>query len=143
MYTAAVLRQESTKDLLLAMRSKTNLEEEGFECVTPQGEPLPHHMTINLGKFDSILNDPQILGQPCLQFIDALWFSKEIGACAARVTRAYCDGKEINSINENKHVTICLKPPAKPFHSNKIFENGECIKLDMDLSLLSDIQEVQ
>lgn len=143
MYTAAVLRKESAEDLLLAMRGKTNLEEEGFECVTPQGEPLPHHMTINLGSFDWTLNDPKILGQSCIIYIDSIWFSKEIGACAARVTRAYCDGKEINSINKNKHVTICLKPPAKPFHSNQIFENGESIKLDMDLALLTDIQEVQ
>jgi len=100
-------------------------------------------MTINLGSFDDKINKPEFLGQPTLLFVDSIWHCKTIGACAARVTRAFANGEQINSINENKHITICLKPPAKAFHSNKIFEAGECVKLGMELALMADIQEVQ
>lgn len=143
MYTAAVLRPESVEILLETLREKLDLEEHGFACVTPQGEALPHHMTINLGSFDTTVNKPELLGRSTILFVDSLWFCKTIGACAARVTRAYSDGEEINSINQNKHITICLKPPAKAFHSNKIFEAGECVMLEQQLNLMADIQEVQ
>lgn len=141
MYTAAVLRSEAVEMLLQKMQEKLSLEE--FECMTPQGEPLPHHMTINLGTFDAKINNPEILGHAAVLIIDSLWFCKTIGACAARVIKSYAESEEVNSINVNKHITICLKPPAKAFHSNKIFEAGECVMLDDPLILMADIQEVE
>lgn len=143
MYTAAVLHPKSVEKLLRIMREKLDLEKHGFECLTPQGEPLPHHMTINLGPFDTKVNSPEILGRTAILIIDSLWFCKTIGACAARVTKASVNTQQIKSINANKHVTICLKPPAKPFHSNKIFNTGEIIELEQPIALLANVQEVQ
>lgn len=143
MYTAAVLQPKSVEKLLHVMREKLDLEKHGFECVTPQGEPLPHHMTINLGPFDAKINKPEILGHEAVLIIDSLWFCKTIGACAARVTKAYVKSEQFTSINANKHITICLKPPAKPVDSNKIFETGEFVEIEHLLTLTAHIQEIQ
>ena len=143
MYTAAVLQPESADVLKQAMRDAIDLENRGFECVTPQGEPLPHHMTMNLGPFDSTVNKSELLGKPAILWIDSLWWCETIGACAARVNRAYSEGELINSSHDNKHITICLKPPAKAFHSNKIFDGGKMIILKQPLTLMADIQEVK
>lgn len=143
MYTAAVLRPDSVSELLREFREIADLENQGFVCLTPQGESIPHHMTINLGNFDTTVNNPELLGKPAVLYVDSIWYCKEIGACAAHVKSSYSDGKSINSINEHKHITICLKPPAKAFHSNKIFEKGQCLKLPEDLVLMADIQEVK
>jgi len=140
MYTAAVLRPDSALKLKQIMREKIDLENLGFECKTPQGEPLPHHMTLNLGLFDNTLNDPELLGSEIVLTVDSLWYCEMIGACAAKVI----DSQSAKSINTQKHITICLKPPAKPFQSNKLFEPmTKQIMLDAPLTLEASIQEIQ
>jgi hypothetical protein len=130
MYTAAVLDSESVDLLTTLMRNTLDLEKLGFELQTPQREPLPHHMTINLGRFDHRLNHPDILDERADIYIDSLWWSEEIGVCAARVTEALSHdsfNQPISTINSktSPHITICLKPPAKPVDSNKLFRNGQ------------------
>jgi hypothetical protein len=137
MYTAAVLRPNSVLELLQALRETTDLESRGFVCLTPQGEPLPHHMTINLGTFDDSVNKPELLGKSAILYVDSIWYCDEIGACAAQVCKAYSEGNPVNSINEHKHITICLKPPAKPVYSNKIFDSGKSVKLSKNLVLVA------
>lgn len=144
MYTAAVLRPESVELLTKIMREHRDLESEGFEYKTPSGDPLPHHMTINLGRFDSAINDPSLLGEEAVLVVNRLYYCYTTGACAAYVCDAYStDFVPIESINKNKHITICLKPPAKPFHSNDIFDKAYVIHLDEHLMLAVDIVEVE
>ena len=58
MYTAAVLRTTSGHLLRWLTKGTTTLEDDGFVFQTPHGEPLPHHMTVNLGLFDD--RSPQV-----------------------------------------------------------------------------------
>lgn len=140
MYTAAVLTLESI-EILKNLASRLGLED--FVYQTPQGDALPHHMTINLGKFDESLNDPLLLGQEVEITIDSIWHCKTIGACAAKVSKTNCCGSEIKSSNTNKHITICLKPPAKPVHSNKLFSEGSKVFIiNEPLVLKAILQEI-
>jgi hypothetical protein len=143
MYTAAVLNPKSAEVLKKTMRDKLGLEGCGFECQTPQGEPLPHHMTINMGPLDTSINDPRILDKPAILCVDSIWYCKTIGACAAKILFCELENNTINSTNSIKHITICLKPPAKAFHSNKIFTDGEYIKLDEPLILEAHVREIE
>lgn len=145
MYTAIVLDEKSVGILKNISRQ---LDLEGFVYETPQGEPLPHHMTINLGPLDKSLNNPKILGKKAKLVVDGLWFSREIRACAARVIYAHCGDDEIQSFNEQSHVTICLLPPAKPVQSNDLFDSDLCILddphfIDHPVVLQGEVREVE
>jgi hypothetical protein len=121
MYTAAVLKSPSI--LIDRLQNLINLEEKGFVFQSSQG-PLPHHMTINLGSFDPELNDREILGKTAILEIDGIWWSEQLGVCAACVDKAMVGETPLLTINDKescKHITICLKPPAKPVHSNRLF----------------------
>jgi hypothetical protein len=120
MYTAAVLK--SPYILIDRLQSLINLEEKGFVFQTSTG-PLPHHMTVNLGPFDPELNDREILGKNAILYVDGIWWSEDLGVCAATVDRAMVGETPLVTINDDdseKHITICLRPPAKPAHSNKL-----------------------
>ena len=127
-YTAAVLTPQSANLLRWAMRAATKgfeLEND-FGFKTPQNEPIPHHMTINLGKLNTELNPDWILGMSAKLKVDQLRWSEEIGACAFRVVEAISvvDDYVIKSFNDeksNKHITTCLKPGVKAHKSNDLF----------------------
>ena len=128
MYTAAVINLDDLAPLEKAMRQHIPFEE-GYVCQTAQGNPLPHHMTINMGGFDTALNPKDILGQNCRMVIDSLYQDDDLGVAAARVIKAECELNEttepictINDGTSEKHITLCLKPGSKPFWSNKLFE---------------------
>jgi len=153
-YTAAVLTPQSAELLKWVMRATVNLEERNsprgnFELKTPQGEIIPHHMTINLGELKEELNSSRILRANAKLTVDYIAYDLEIGACAAHVSEAYAmlpEQTPINSINDErsaKHITICLAPGVKAFKSNELFEKikagekiaihdlyGETIRLD-------------
>ena len=143
MYTAIVLTQESADRLKEVVEN--NLKLEGFEFQTPAGESLPHHVTLNLGSFNASLNDPELLGKTARILVDKIWYNEDIGACAAEALKLQSDLQKINCANKIPHITICLKPPAKPVSSNQLFENPlSCYILQLNRTLVLDgiIQEV-
>lgn len=132
MYTAAVLTDNSADLLRLLTEKLLNPEADGFRFETPQGEPLPHHMTINLGQFDGALNDRSLLGRPAQVDIEVIGINRTMGVCAAVVTgaRALTESPHVNSPywvelkskNKKPHVTICLMPGVKAKTSNDMLE---------------------
>jgi hypothetical protein len=127
MYTAAVLSPVS--GLLLKWIARATLDhltEQGYEFRTPQGVALPHHMTINLGKPDELLNAADILEMPAVLTVEELVYNDVIGICAYPVVKAAAKvggrWEGIVSANAEPHITCCLKPGAKPKDSNRMLE---------------------
>lgn len=146
MFTAAVLRPTSAALLKWIMRGTIDLESHGFFLKTPQGTPLPHHMTINMGQFDTKLNSKLFTGDVALLSINQLCHNFRIGACAAEVVLANVERVDVvETINKHPHITICLMPGAKPKQSNDIFEADDSVftKLDTSYELEAIIEEIQ
>lgn len=133
----AIVLDDTSAELLktlfrLGMLRHFGLEEEhsdrskrhGFVFNTKNGDPLPHHMTICLGEFNTKLNSLDMLNVPAEIFIDSIWIDLDLGVACARVTDSFVfDGdKEVQSVNKHRHVTIALKGEAKPVESNKVLE---------------------
>lgn len=128
-YTAAVLVDGQRSLLQIALCELRDVEAEGFLFQGPT-YPLPHHLTINMGDFDPVLNCISMLGMPVELVIDGFWLCPDIGVCAARVVEATCrivgDERQmdyynpVKTINEQPHLTTALKPGVKPFDSNKL-----------------------
>ena len=130
MYTAAVLCPNSSALLRWMARAILRLEEKGYAFKTPHGEPLPHHMTINLGALDETLNPATWMGADVLLSVEELVYEEELGVCAAPVLLAVGnsgrhDGEELRSKNVHPHITVCLKSGVKPFTSNLMLEHPE------------------
>lgn len=144
MYTAAVLRSSEVIALIDVFQRLVDLEPQGYQLKTPEGEPLPHHMTINLGRFDTSLNPAEFLGKPAEIVIDSIHWSHDHNICAANVIEASVSGQQIRTINSHPHITICLRPPAKPFHSNKMLKDDkrQYYVLKFPRVLYADIREV-
>lgn len=111
-------------------RALLRLEERGYAFKTPQGELLPHHMTINLGALDEALNPPTWLDAEVGLFVEELVYEDELGVCAAPVvlTTGLSErhlGEQLRSKNAHPHITVCLKPGVKPFTSNLMLEHPE------------------
>jgi len=147
MYTAAVLNNISSQLLRWIMRGTVNLESQGYNF----GNNLPHHMTINMGKLDVSLNSKSILSCPALMKVSELRFDHDLGICAAPVDEAIAlrmDDSDpivqIQTINEQPHITICLKPGVRPVTSNELLaiSNAEVVKLDEVYELSGTIQEI-
>lgn len=117
----------------------------GFLFQTPKGEPLPHHMTINMGSIDPQLNDPNLLWSDAILTIDAIFLDAKRGVCAARVRKAVCDETPIQSANADPHVTICLMQGVNPATSNIINWNDKTLefKLEDPLVLKGVIRECE
>lgn len=125
MYCAAVLTEEAQNQLREAERTQIGLESLGF--IYQIAYPLPHHMTINLGEFDSNLNSLEILDQCAELRINQLVINHTFGICAAPVisAQAKVSGQkwiDIHSMNDHPHITCCLKPGVKPMVSNQLLE---------------------
>ncbi len=125
MFTAAVLRPTSAALLKWIMRATLNLETQGFCLKTQAGEPLPHHMTINMGSLDESLNPSTLLGKDVFLHIDGLVYDTELGVCAAPVFYAWWGmDRHIQTSNIYPHITVCVKPPSKPVLSNELLKKG-------------------
>lgn len=138
MYTGVVLCVDSVEIL-------SSYRVEGFGCVTPGGDLLPHHMTLNMGRFDVRLNDLVLLGMEVEMLVDAIFYSDDVGACAARVlcARTLC-GVELRSVNKFMHITLGLKSGVKPFRSNDLFRGVglvNCVELLEPLLLRGVVEE--
>ena len=143
MYTAAVLNDISVK--ILKEAAERTLDLAGFEFCTTAGNPLPHHMTINIGPFNTTINDPNLLGEDCVISIREFLICEKIGVCAANVLLAKFGMTNINSTNLHRHITVCLKPPAKPAHSNDLFitEGVRRVEIGHTIHLEARVEEVQ
>ena len=146
MFTAAVLTDNSADLLKWIMRGTLNLEEEGFVLKTMAGQDLPHHMTINLGPLDETLNPREVLGADVLLEINCLVYCHKLGVCASPVIGQLvldvpgCESLQL--INEQPHITVCVRPPAKPKMSNDLFKKqAVTYKLDKSYYLDAKIQE--
>jgi len=125
MYTAVVLNQESRRDLLDVFTDEIRALN-GFQLQTAQGDPLIHHVTVNMGDFDSELNDKSLLGQEIV--MNVISFAKDYRVAAFGVEFLRKNGKSVFgipgvvTINEMPHITaaINLKEGGKPFYSNKL-----------------------
>ena len=131
-YTAAVLNENSAHLLRWLTKALTDLENEGYVFKTTQGEPLPHHMTLNLGTFDESLNKRNVLGGFAELHIDRISFNHNIGICAAPVNKARVETTaftssewvDLNSMNDHPHITTCVKPGVSPKFSNDMLDNA-------------------
>lgn len=145
MYTAAVLDEPSVEQLrqeVLGLHLTG-----GFRFRTERGSPLPHHVTINLGDFDSKLNPRDVLGKTCEVIVDAIHFDLSVGICAARVIELKTQHSvKIQTSNKHPHITCCLLPPNKPVLSNKLFtgewKSTTIVELSKRLQLKATIMEV-
>ena len=115
MYTAVVLDDRSCRELVERLANVEGWTGDGYRYETPAGASLPHHMTVNLGPFDSTLNDPKATEGFVALLVDAFCWDDEKGVCAARVT-----DPPVKSTNAQPHVTMCLRPGAKPVASNHL-----------------------
>lgn len=154
MYTAVVLDKLSAQCLRFAARSAFPFEEHDFFFLAP-GYELPHHMTLNMGPFDSKLNDPVPPGTPVEIVLQQLSYDLEMGVCAAIVQFASYrknpqlpdDFADVNlkSVNAWRHITVALKPGVKPFKSNAMLEGCQettkIVTLPEPLYLRGFIQE--
>ena len=138
-YSAIILDQESVAILRNEIK---NYDLQEFRFETEQKQPLPHHMTLNMGGLNKGLNDVQANTNAEMQ-IDAIFLDQELGACAARVVSAKTDSTDLKSTNENPHITCCIKKGTKPFQSNELFDGRECIvkQFSTPIKLTGVVQE--
>lgn len=144
MYTAVVLSPMSVSLLKWVVRATVDLENKGFLFRTGRGDPLPHHMTLNLGHFDTALNDQVIMGGLVQLEVRALHYNEKIGVCAAPVTWAKAlresdegrdlDWVDVKSANPCPHVTVCLLPQCKPKESNRMLEEPDPLTVIVPLT---------
>ena len=152
MYTAAVLRQTSALLLKWIAKSLAQPEEFGFRFETPQGEPLPHHMTMNLGAIDHALNSPECVGRPAEVQIDQIYVNHTLGVVAARVVAARVElvdqvgpgtyWKELRSKNKCPHITVALKPGVPAKTSNQVLETPSPHNIVVDLDQVYTLEAV-
>ena len=149
MYVAAALTPLSAELLKWMIRATIKLEDKGYKFKTSQGSPLPHHMTINLGEFDSDLNNIEILGLKAELFIEELVYNDTIGIAAApvrlaRIIEEKPYGMIVNSKNICPHITLCSKEGVLsrlsnnmlelPHNSNQRFRLEERLRLEARIS---------
>lgn len=147
MYTAAVLTQNSSDLLLWIMRGTLNLENKGYFAETAQGQYLPHHMTINMGRIDESLNHHSIVGLTAKLQVDSLIYDDAIGVCAAKVIDARCIRNAKSQMklcckNSHPHITVCLKVNSKPVESNLLFKEGLLCSTELQLDKTYELDAV-
>lgn len=150
--TAAVLTPISTQLLHWITRGTFNRDHD-FVFKT---RPLPHHMTICLGRIeDSSLHDRSILGCEALLKIDTLIHNRDLEVCATPVydsTAMWTTGNGkyenilLKSANTVPHITVCIRPGFKPFFSIQMLEklnsNNVVLHLDQSYTLQATITEI-
>jgi hypothetical protein len=83
----------------------------GFRRETVQGNPLAHHMTINLGQ----CRDRSLLGTEVKLVLDAWAIDERAMAVRVKDPVVHCD-------NETPHITLYVNPDkgGSPKHSNDL-----------------------
>lgn len=125
MYTAVVLSSESIK-LILETFCDEFRSLHDFQLQTDNGDPLIHHVTVNMGNFDPILNDKSLLGEEIIMEIVSFAHDKKVAAFGVKAELSGSGSKfgtpSIYSTNTIPHVTVAINPKegGKPFLSNKL-----------------------
>lgn len=155
-YTAAVLNENSRHLLRWLTKANTTLEADGFLFQTPQGDKLPHHMTINLGSFDESINSRSVLGGFVELHIDRVKFDYNIGACAAPIVKAQVElvdqidqtsegWIDLKTFNDHPHITTCLRPGVSAKFSNDMLASHGVKEVLFDQTYILEawVQEVR
>lgn len=136
MYTAIVLDKQSCQLLTWAVKALLpDWETLNLKFKTQHDDPLPHHMTINLGELDESLNARVMLGKQAEILGKTLYIGTDVAVF--RVSKPkWFDGKsswfKIKTMHDGSskpHVTCALTPGNKPMISNLLF-NGTQEPLD-------------
>lgn len=120
MYTAVVLYPQECQKLKSLLNEVAGWSPEGFVWKTAAGEPLPHHMTLNMNGLRDGPNPRLVIGDEVSLTVDGFCWDHNLGVCAARVTNAVKGVERVNSVNAQPHITMCILPGCKPFNSNKL-----------------------
>ena len=107
----------------------------GFQLHTSQGEDLTHHVTVNMGDFDHVLNDQDLLGQEIT--MNVVSFAKDDRVAAFGVEFEPTSNGSlfglpiVKTINKIPHITVAIKPKegGKPFHSNQLKEWNQTYRI--------------
>lgn len=130
MYTGLIIDAQSKQLLTWAFKALIpDWENRGYLFRTQHNHPLPHHMTINMGKFDNTLNNKSILGSEGECLATELVIGTDAVAFKVEAALAYCpdedDLVEIVTMNDKKshaHITAAIVAGAKPFQANYLFD---------------------
>jgi len=150
MYTAAVLTPTSAQLLRWIVIGTLDLESHSFLFETSRRQKLPHHATINMGRFDEGLNHRELLGSKVAMKIDKIVYNEELGVCAAIVQSAETRDEDESTVtlsfsNPHPHITICLQEHGKPVFSNEMLDipspNNIKVGLDQTYELEAIIRE--
>jgi len=138
-YTAAVLIDGQDSLLRNSLLSLKDFVTEGFVFHTPNYS-LPHHLTINMGNFDASLNCISLFESIVDIVVDGFWYCLELGISAARVINCTSKEKFVKTINQNPHITMCLRSGVKPFLSNKLDWESPGLMLEAPLVVKAAIK---
>jgi len=110
-YTAIILDPTYSAEL---KRATTEFVPEGWRVFC-------HHLTLNMGRMDADLNDPELHGSECIIEIDAIGMNDK--AVAVRASSFSTEnGTALNSMNKVPHITVAVNTEngAKPKDSSTI-----------------------
>lgn len=123
MFAAVVLTHDSQKMLKEIAQTCLGNDANLFVFITANGMHLPHHMTLNMGDFNTSINDQSILGQTVVMRFRHFAHNLKLGVAAVAIEEAKVksSGSEVKSTNAKMHITCCIMPGSKPFKSNDLF----------------------
>lgn len=129
MYTAIVLSEESRLDLLKVFEAEIQALGKDFQLQTTNGDPLIHHVTLNMGGLDVVMNDKSLLGKEITMEVVSFASDYRVAAFGIKIDASGYGGSKfgkpsVYSTNQIPHITIAINPKegGKPFHSNDLQE---------------------
>jgi hypothetical protein len=127
-YTAVVLDEKSRSLLLETFVTEIASLEDDFQFKTERNEPLIHHVTVNLGCFDPILNE-NLLGQEITMEVISFAYDSKVAAFGIKTELSGYGGSKfgspsVYSVNQIPHITVAINPKenGSPYDSNKLKE---------------------
>lgn len=122
MYTAIVLNENSRSNLIAKFGDLITNLGNGFQTITAQGEPLIHHVTLNMGDFDDNLNISSLLNTEIKFIIDSFAYNDKVAAFGVKSIGSTFGNPPVKTINAKPHVTAAINPTngGKPFLSNQL-----------------------
>lgn len=125
-YTAVVLNSKSIKDILENFYVEIQSVGLGFQMQNSKGDPLLHHVTVNMGSFDKKLNNFELFNKEITMNI--VTFAKDSKVAAFGIEFKEIDGfsvfgnPSVKTKNKIPHITACISKTGKPFDSNNLKE---------------------
>lgn len=129
MYTAIVLSEESRLDLLKVFETEIQALGKDFQLHTAKNDPLIHHVTLNMGGLDVVMNEKSLLGKEITMEVVSFASDYRVAAFGVKADTIEASGSKfgkpsVYSTNNIPHITIAINPKegGKPFHSNELKE---------------------